>query len=125
MYKTNNSKYGYNISNGGNCIGTHTELTKTKIRKANIGKHPTVETKTKISNTLKGRTLTEEQKRKISYSLKENGKHCKKVINLDTNKIYKSLSEIAKDFNIKNPSHIIEVCKGKRNTAYGYHWAYM
>lgn len=124
-YKSNNSKYGYNVSNGGNCFGTHTELTKIKIKKSNIGKHLTIETKEKISNTLKGRTHTEEEKKKIGYSLKTNGKHCKRVINLNTGKVYKSLIEAAKEFNVKNPTHIIEVCRGKRNTAYGYKWGYV
>lgn len=30
-YKCNNRKYGYNIENGGNCCGTHSEETKRKI----------------------------------------------------------------------------------------------
>lgn len=30
-YKCNNRKYGYNIENGGNCCGTHSEETKKKI----------------------------------------------------------------------------------------------
>lgn len=124
-YKTTDSKYGYNVSNGGNCLGTLTEKTKEKIRNANIGKKLKEETKKKISNTLAGRQHTEEEKRKIGYSLKVNGKHCKEVINLDTGEIYKSLKEASKEFNVKNPTHIIEVCKGKRHTAYGYKWAYV
>ena len=30
-FKSNNPEYGYNISNGGNCSGTHSEETKRKI----------------------------------------------------------------------------------------------
>lgn len=34
-YKSNKREYGYNISNGGNCIGTHSEETKLKIKLGN------------------------------------------------------------------------------------------
>lgn len=124
-YKTNDIRYGYNATNGGNCLGTYAKETREKIRNFNLGKTLSKKTRLKISNTLTGRKHTEEEKRKISYSLKVNGNHCKKVINLDTGKIYKSLIEAAKEFNIKNPTHIIEVCRGKRNTAYGYKWSYI
>lgn len=49
----------------------------------------------------------------------------KKVINLETGKIYNSFGEIARELNIKNASHIVAVCKGKKPSAYGYHWAYL
>ena len=37
-YKSNNKKYGYNVANGGNTLGTMSEETKEKIRKSNINK---------------------------------------------------------------------------------------
>lgn len=96
-YKTNNEKYGYNIQNGGNTIGTHSETTKLKISRANKGKkrdeqfkiknsenkkgnknllgyHHKEKAKNKISMAQKGnkncvgRILSEETKRKISIS---------------------------------------------------------
>lgn len=123
-YKTTNSRYGYNVSNGGNCLGTLSDVTKEKIRNANLGKSKSEKTREKISVTLTGRKHTEEEKIKISYSLKENRRHCKKVINLNTGKVYQSLSDVAKELNIKNPTHIIDVCRGKRYSAYGYKWSY-
>lgn len=84
-YQSNNENYGYNISNGGNCIGTLSEETKNKIRKAHKGFQHSEETKNKISETKKGKAIealkgknngmygkkhTEEWKRKASERLK-------------------------------------------------------
>lgn len=85
-YKSNDPNYGYNVANGGNCYGTHSEETKRKIaesnrrrcckpetrekiRQANLGKTMTAEQRAKISNTLKGRVFTQEHKDKIKASL--------------------------------------------------------
>lgn len=90
-FRSNDREFGYNIENGGNCCGTHSEETKRKIgekskgnkaclgrkisawhieqlRKSNIGSHRHVgskrseETKKKMSASLKGRIFTEEHK---------------------------------------------------------------
>ena len=39
ILKSNNPKYGYNISNGGNTVGTHSEETKLKISRIKKGKN--------------------------------------------------------------------------------------
>lgn len=95
LFKSNERQYGYNIQNGGNCIGTfsegtkqkiskalkgntnginsrkgkhHTESAKEKLRKANIGRHQSKETKEKISKANKGKTkkpLSKETKEKL------------------------------------------------------------
>lgn len=49
----------------------------------------------------------------------------KKVINIDTGKIYNSFGEIARELNITNASNIVANCKGKKKSAYGYHWQYL
>lgn len=49
----------------------------------------------------------------------------KKVINIDTGKIYNSFGEIARELNIINASNIVANCKGKKLSAYGYHWKYL
>ena len=72
------------------------------------GKHHTEETKTKISNSKKG-TIS---------PLRKN------VLCIETNIIYDSMTEAFKKTNI-NASHISQVCKGKRETAGGYHWEYI
>lgn len=48
----------------------------------------------------------------------------KKVLNIDTGKIYKNSQEIFKELNIL-PSSISNCCRGVSNTAGGYHWKYV
>ena len=56
QYKSNNPKFGYNIENGGNCCGTHSEETKRKIglkskgRQTMLGRHITKEHIEKLKN---------------------------------------------------------------------------
>lgn len=50
------------------------------------------------------------------------------MINAETNEIIKEFNSIkyaGKYLNINDPSHISKVCRGKRNTAYGYKWEYV
>ena len=151
-YKSNQREFGYNIDYGGR-VNRMSDETKEKIRQANIGKHHSKETCKKLSNLEserwknaeyrqnqiekrkgktpwnKGRTTPEDVRQKQSDAKK--GKYVgalhhnsKKIINLDTGQIYDSIGLIAKELNIKNGTHIVEVCKGKRKKAYGYRWAY-
>lgn len=76
-YKSNEREFGYNISNGGQCVGMFSEETKQKLRKANLGKKHSEETKKKISeshlgekNYLYGKHLSEETKKKLSEAHK-------------------------------------------------------
>lgn len=62
QYKSNDVNYGYNIANGGNSKGKHSEETKRKIGDKNKGKTPWT----------KGRKLTEEHRKKIGKANKEN-----------------------------------------------------
>lgn len=73
-HKSNNPKYGYNIQNGGNTLGKHSEETRKKISASNKGRVITPEQRLKISNTLKGRKLPPETRKKISESLQ--GEKC-------------------------------------------------
>lgn len=68
--KTNQKDFGYNISNGGNSAGTHSEETKRKIAQANTGRQCSEETRAKISARNKGKIISEETKSKISNTLK-------------------------------------------------------
>lgn len=98
FYKSNQKEYGYNIQNGGNCLGTHSLSTKNKISKAlknkpkskeavenvrkallryyqenpnaNKGRVVSEETRIKIRRANKGHKLTPEQKIKQSLALK-------------------------------------------------------
>lgn len=69
-FKSNDPEYGYNVANGGNCYGTHSEATKRKIAEANTGRICSEETRKKISIGNSGKTISKEQREKISQSLK-------------------------------------------------------
>lgn len=71
-FKSNDRKFGYNLSTGGesgNAGVRLSEETKEKLRIANTGKIPTEETRKKLSIALKGRVFSEEHKKKISEAL--------------------------------------------------------
>lgn len=49
----------------------------------------------------------------------------KRVINLDTNEIYNSVTEAAQQFGNRKPSAITKVCKGERSHYRGVRFAYL
>ena len=143
-YHSNNSNYGYNRDNGGNCSGKMSNETKLKISasligikrkpmsdetKIKISKHKkgiktkrvytslSTETKEKLSKALKGRKLSEETLKKRSDAQQ------KAVLCVETGVVYKSIREAAQMAYL-NGDCICGVCKGKRKTAGGYHWEY-
>jgi group I intron endonuclease len=80
-YNSNNSKYGYNISSGGECGASGRKLsdeTKRKLRITHLGKHHTQETKLKLSkmrqgelNNFYGKHHTEQTRKIMSEKAKE------------------------------------------------------
>lgn len=130
-----------------------TEEVREKLRIANLGKHHTQKTCKRLRELERQRWLNAEYrdnqiKKRLGKTPWNKGKktsdearakqskaklgkymgaehwNSKRVINLDTGKVYASFGEIARELNIKNASHVVAVCKNKKNTAYGYHWAY-
>lgn len=153
QYQSNNSQYGYNLDNGGNCVGKMSEQTKRKIGQANKGNPPnkgsfkkghksflTEEAKIKISKSSKGKPATSGSFKKghIGYrkgipmsnetKIKIIEKSSKKVLQYDINGAYineyKSISEASKEVGLKNGSHIGSCCNNKRKTAGGYKWKF-
>lgn len=147
-YKSNDAKYGYNHENGGNCTGKVSEETKRKISEASAGregKPVSAETRKKISESKKGKgtgeqhhqygkPLPEETKNKIREKLKgrkispevlqkRREAQGKRTICIETQKVYVSTQEASRKTGI-DASSIWGVCRGKRKTAGGYHWAY-
>ena len=125
FYKSNQRKYGYNIENGGNCVGKMSEETKKKISKSNIGKntgikngmygkHPKGEFKKGNIPHNKGKKTSEEERRKRS----------KPVLCVETGIIYYSAREANKQTGISYKS-ISSVCNKKRKTTGGYHWEFI
>ena len=125
FYKSNQRKYGYNIENGGNCVGKMSEETKKKISKSNIGKntgikngmygkHPKGEFKKGNIPHNKGKKTSEEERRKRS----------KPVLCVETGIVYYSAREANKQIGISYKS-ISSVCNKKRKTTGGYHWEFV
>jgi group I intron endonuclease len=104
------------------------EETKEKISKANKNKIFSIEHKNKLSKINLGKKLSEETKKKISVKMKNISKAeilGKKVINLDTKKVFETILQAAEYYNMKYSNNISCVCKGNRKTSGGYRWAYI
>ena len=83
-YKSNQKEYGYNIANGGNCVGSVSDETKKKIsiRTKEAMSNPEIRKKLSIAqhnriSPLKGRKLSEEHKRKLKEASRKSmlGRH--------------------------------------------------
>ena len=132
VYKSNQQEYGYNIANGGNCVGTCSEITKQKISNANkgriitdeakmkmskskigntwnVGKECSKETREKISKANKGKQVTVETRKKISESHKG-----KKIPEETKRKISKALK--GRNFSDEHRKKLSIANKGKKIT---------
>lgn len=152
-YKSNQRRYGYNISLGGNLISSTPEI-REKIRISNSGKHPSLETREKFrkrqirlwkdpeyrekqvkirigkpawNKGLKTSIEVREKQRQAKLNKYVGAAHwnSKKVLNVTTGEVFNSFGEIARKLNLKNASHIVQVCKGQRASAYGCKWSYL
>lgn len=111
---TRDSNFGYNIREGGDSgprlFGQDNP---------NFGK-PRSETHCKhLSEALKGHKTSDETRKKIS----ESNKMSRKVLCKETNRIYQTISEAAKDCGV-SVSAICRVLHGNRHTSGGFHWQY-
>lgn len=122
----------------------HTKETKRKISEASKGIPLSEEHKMKIGNALRGRTRPEEVKQKMrgrirtadhsrklglvhkdkKISEEHKLKISKKVKCIETNIIYKSLTDACESVMLKSSSSIVRSCKNTNKTAGGYHWEY-
>lgn len=149
-YRSNIPEYGYNIENGGNCTGTHSEETKRKISESQMGEKNHAYGK---PSPLRGRKHTQEHilKNRLSHIGQESFWKGKKMPLEAVDKMRKPKTELhkkhlsearsipvicvetgewfpsgkaaadAKGFSRGSMSHVL---RGNRNTAGGYHWKY-
>lgn len=103
-YDSTNSKYGYNVSTGGQTVS---EETKEKLRKKLSGRKLTPEWNAKIRKAQTGLKRSKETKERIRNAVSVS------VICLNNRKIYKSLTEASKINNI-SLGHISACCNKKR-----------
>lgn len=137
-YKTNNPKYGYNRTAGGDgtCefshLNPHDDEWRKKVSLANTGKKRTEATKQKMREAKLGKHRSEETKQKISKAFKD-GKICVSeacrsasiearrisIIQMDANgneiNRWKSLSEAANYLGV-SVSYISILCSGKQKS---------
>ena len=119
-YKSNQSDFGYNIANGGNCKGTVSAETKKKLSDAHIGKKLSKEHIEKIRENSK-RQYTDELRKKMAEAIMisvsqytDNGEFVSE---------YVDAVEAGKVVNIA-PTHITACCRNRRKKAKGFIWRY-
>lgn len=118
---------------------------KKKISQANSGRHLSKKQKSNLSiknkgcnNPMFGKTLTQEHRNKISQALRgkksgiNNGMfgkcgilnvNSKKVICIETNQIFNSMSEAERELNL-HQGHVSRICKGLLKSTKGYSFKY-
>lgn len=143
-YKTQNRKYGYNITEGGSAPTLPKEVRKkmSKAMKGNkngLGKKCSEEKKKKISKAQKGRRFTEEHKKNISKAKKgkthkpislearkkiAEAHEKKRIICVELNIIFPSIQECARALNL-HATNICKCCKGKIKSTGNLHFQYV
>lgn len=133
LYKSNDKKYGYNVSRGGE--NGHNDLWDDKdYRDAQIEERKSrfkdENYKNNWLNSLHIALNQDEYKEKQSQNTKERWEsgefdeiHCKKIICLETGNIYKSITDASNITGICR-GDIGKCCLGQIKTASGYHWQY-
>lgn len=125
----NDRDLGYNISHGGNCLGSVSGETKQKISKARKGiptHNMTADVRKRISEKMSGRKLSEETKKKMSDYAKQRGmsddtkekfrlaneRRKIAVVCVETGIVYESASEAAQQTGLHKGT-ILKHCKGE------------
>lgn len=102
-----------------------------KMRLAKLGKKQSPEHIAKCAESRRGKKYSEAHRKAISESLlgrkmpyEANESRRKKVMCVETDIIYNSVSEAAKELKLFT-GNISKVCKGKMNKTGGFHWNYV
>ena len=150
-YRATDRRFGYNCDTGGNVNKSHSEETRKKMSESQKG-HKMGENARKLqSERMKGTAfaaghkVSEEARKRISEKHKglaageknyfygkhfigEKHPHAIAVDKLTLDGKFLESRNCAKDFSDEfgavNASHIIDVCRGKRKSAFGFKWRY-
>lgn len=144
IYNTTDRRFGYNSTTGGEMFEM-TDDVKLKMSKSmignknSLGKPCSKEKAKKISDAQKGKKLSNEHKKKLSESAKKRHVPCsdekremlrnnypnmKKVYCVETDIVYKSVQECARQLNV-HATNVSKVCNGKLKSTSGYHFIYL
>lgn len=107
LWKSNQRKYGYNLSSGGESSRSgckHSKETRQKLREMNLGDN-------------------NPRRRKEKQEVIANKSKLKPVYCFELDKIFTSVQEAADMFDIE-ASNISKCCKGMRHSAGKMHWRY-
>ena len=123
LYQSNNPKYGYNITEGGqNSISPNALPRAIEWMK----EHPEFG-KAKAQDMLKWQSEHPDEilaMRRVNIQKATNARK-KQVQCIETGEIFESASAAARNTPKTTQSKICMVCRGQRNTCGGYHWKYI
>lgn len=142
-YKADNPKFGYNMTSGGDCptMSVESRIKLSNSMKGNqngFGKPCSKEKAEKISKAQIGKFVSEETRKKQSIAASMRHVHCsddkreklrnnypkmRKVYCVETDTIYKSVQECARELNLY-ATLVSKVCRNKLKTTGGYHLQY-
>ena len=120
ILKTQDPNFDYSVAEGGS------NPPQTPYGESNpfYGNSHTKRTRQIISESNKRRIWTEESRKKLSESMKGSKSPCaKKIICIETKKIYSSLTEAARDIGAAVTS-ICNVLRGDKKSIKGFHFQY-
>ena len=122
QYNSNDDRYGYNMTSGGEQHYIFNEEVKQKLREQKVGSN----------NPQWGKHKTEDEKKHLQNIMikktKDGNNHAKKVRCKDTDIIYYSCKDAARNTGNKNErqaTHIADVCKGLRTKCNGLTWEWV
>ena len=115
---------GYNETDGGDGGGDAKEAIQ------QCKDHPKEAKKNRDNARIKAQEQQKENPELFKQIIKKNQIKAAKarrkaVLCIETNSIYESASDAARELNLSSSSHISAVCRGERQTAGGYHQIYI
>lgn len=118
QYNSNDYRFGYNMSSGGEFGGSGvvvSQETRKKLSEKSRGRKMPEYAKTKISESLKGHCVSEETKNKISNSLKAKNMKGKIVVSEETKEKLR-IANTGKKVSEKTKNILREKCSGWHHT---------